>query len=106
MLTTYEKEMLEKIDNGKQLNTEELCDLCHEYKIVDLIAGEDRRWFRSITCIVQLGDRFFSITYDKGLTECQENEYYNQPFEVEKHTTEKTIVVTEWLPKQYYTGVN
>ena len=34
----------------------------------------------------------------RGLTECQENEFEDQPVEVRKHTYEKTIEVTEWIP--------
>lgn len=37
-------------------------------------------------------------SWENGLTENQENEYYDQPTEVKKVTTEKTITVTEWQP--------
>ena len=35
----------------------------------------------------------------RGLTEYQENAFYEQPYEVEKRTYEKTITVTEWINK-------
>lgn len=34
----------------------------------------------------------------RGLTECQENDFEDQPVEVRKHTYEKIIEVTEWIP--------
>jgi hypothetical protein len=39
------------------------------------------------------------VEWEEGLTENQENEFYNQPYEVEKKTYEKTITVTEWVSK-------
>lgn len=92
-----EIELLNKIDNGIELSEKELKMLVWEYEI-DASYGENRRWSRSVTTIVQLGDRYFAIEWEEGLTEMQENEFYEQPYEVEK--TEKTVVVTEWKAKK------
>jgi hypothetical protein len=68
---------------------------------VDREEGDDRRWSRSINSIVQTDDgKYYSIDWEQGLTECQENEYYAGEYpEVEKKTYKKTITVTEWVEK-------
>lgn len=91
----YDEELLKKIDSGEELNTSELYDIIFEFE-VENEKGENRRWLRSVRTISKIGDRYFAINWEQGLTECQENEYYEQPIEVEKVTYEKTITVTEW----------
>lgn len=92
----YEEELLKKIDNGEELIKSELCDIIFEFK-VESKKGENRRWSRSARTISKIGDRYFATNWEEGLTECQENEYYEQPVEVQKKTYEKTITVTEWV---------
>lgn len=95
----YEIEMLSKIDSGKKLTEKELSMLPYEFNEVERINGENRRWLRSVTSIIEIGGRYFKLQWEQGLTESQENEFYNQPYEVEKNTYEKTITVTEWVKK-------
>ena len=92
----FDEIMLKKIDTGEKLTTRELQTLVFDFER-DRMDGHNRRWTRSVTTIVELKGRFFSIDWEEGLTECQENEFYNQPKEVKKHTYEKTITVTEWV---------
>lgn len=62
---------------------------------IEEIEGEDRRWSRTNQVIFNVDGRYFELTYEHGLTECQENEYWSQiPIEVKK--VEKTIVVIDW----------
>lgn len=90
----YEKVLLEKIDNNEKLSKSEIRELvCNS---IEDQYGDNDRWTRSVESIVQIGNRFFSICWEEGLTEYQENEYYSQPIEVEQVTYEKTITVTEW----------
>lgn len=93
----FEKEMLAKINAGEKLNSSELSRLCYEYSIYDE-EGDDHRWTKEMESIVELGGRYFSILWMRGLTEYQENEFEDQPVEVKKHTYKKTIEVTEWIP--------
>lgn len=93
----FKKEMLAKIDAGEKLDRSELSRLCYEYSIYDE-EGDDHRWTKEMESIVELGGRYFSIFWMRGLTECQESEFCDQPVEVRKHTYEKTIEVTEWIP--------
>lgn len=93
----FDEIMLSKIENKISLTKEELQELVFEYEI-ETEYGDEGRWTRSCCTIVGLKGRFFSICWNKGLTECQENEFYSQPIEAKKHTYEKTIVVNEWVP--------
>lgn len=85
----FEKVLLEKIDKGEKLNESEIQDLI-EYEF-ERKHGENRRWTRTVTSIIELGDRYFSINWEEGLTEYQENMYYNQPIEVEKKLIQKQL---------------
>jgi hypothetical protein len=89
-------EMLNKIDNGVDLTKSELSYLVFDYE-EDTEEGENRRWSRSNETICKLGDRYFSVIWEEGLTEMQDNEFYNQPIEVKKETKRKTITVTNWV---------
>lgn len=95
--THFEEIMVKKIDECEELTEAELSELVWEFD-VDSEYGDNRRWSRAVTTIVELCGRFFSIDWEEGLTEYQENEFYNQPVEVIKNTYEKTITVTEWTP--------
>lgn len=96
-MDNFERELIDKIDNGERLTEIELSTFVWEIgKVVDRTKHVARRWQQTVTVIKQVDDRFFSIDYEEGLTECQENSYFEQPQEVTKHEYEKTITVTEW----------
>lgn len=92
----FDELMVRKIDNEERLTEYEVKRLVNEYPEADRTDGENRRWSRTVTSIIELCGRFFSVDWEEGLTESQENSYSNQPYEVEKCTYEKTIKVTEW----------
>lgn len=92
----FEEIMVAKILNGEKLTEQEIKELTWDYEI-EREEGDHGRWTRYVTSIVKLCDKHFAIDWEQGLTEYQENEYYNQPYEVVKHTYEKTITVTEWI---------
>lgn len=68
------------------------------YEVVDEVEGDDHRWQREKQTVFKVGDRYFAINWMQALTECQEHDFWEQPYEVEKH--EKTVVVTEWKAKE------
>lgn len=98
----YEEELLKKLDSKERLTESEIIEVL-EYE-VESEYGDNRRWSRSVATISQIGDRYFSTNWEEGLTESQENEYYEQPVEVQKKTYEKTITVTEWVPVEESEG--
>lgn len=83
--------------NGLKLEEHEIEQLVNEYEI-ETNEGDDNRWTRNMQTIIEISNRYFSIWWQKGLTEMQENMYIEQPVEVKRHTYQKTITVTEWLP--------
>lgn len=97
---SFEEEILRKIDAGESLTEREIKELVFDGYEVDRENGENRRWTRTVCSVVEVGDRFFCIPWEEGLTEYQENGFYEQPYEVEKQEYEKTILVTEWVRKE------
>ena len=92
----FDEIMVQKIDSHEELSERELKRLVFSSNVVDVSKGENTRWSRSVTSIVELCNRFFAIVWEEGLTECQENSFYDQPYEVKLHEYEKTITVKEW----------
>lgn len=92
----FEEIIVQKIDNKEDLTEKELNKLVCEYEY-DTAEGDSGRWTKMMYTVVQLCGRFFEIVWQKGLTEYQENEYNDQPYEVHKHTYEQVITVTEWV---------
>lgn len=45
--------------------------------------------------VFEVDNRYFMTGYYKGLTECQEDEYYDEAV-IEVKPVEKTVVVKEW----------
>lgn len=98
IMSDLKKELLKKIDAGEKLTESELKILAQEFDI-ERIEGDDHRWQREIRSICKLGDRLFAVDWMSGLTEMQEDNFWEQPFEVEKVTYTKTVEVTEYKRK-------
>lgn len=88
------KEFLTRYDNGEKFTEEELSDLRWEFVEVDTQYGENHRWNRPATTIFRVEDRLFALDWWQGLTEMQENEFYDQPYEVKE--VKKMIEITEY----------
>ena len=91
------EKLLLKAINGDILTErqwEELVTECRDWAIEEQ-EWDLGRWHTLVTVIFQYKDKFYGITFERGNTECQENEYYNSEiFEVCKVT--KTIET--WKP--------
>lgn len=83
-----------KLDKGEKLTSGELSMLVHEYPEEHRVEGEDRRWSRTITSVVNVDGTLYAIDWEHGLTESQENEYYDQPVKVVLEEKEVTITKT------------
>ena len=98
-MDNYEREFLEgiveKIDNDIEINAYDLKELVCEFS-EDVWKGENRRWLRSVKSVFEFDSRFFIIEWEEPLTEMQEAEFYNQPYEVERVIIQKTIDVVEY----------
>ncbi|AEK09976.1 hypothetical protein FDH96_gp064 [Mycobacterium phage Rey] len=67
------------------------------FKHVAVEEGENRRWARGDTIIVQHVDtgRYFAFDFDQGLTEYQENEVYTDSVR-EVQRVVKTVEIVTW----------
>ena len=99
------KAIYDKLDKGEKLDEDELWSLaCDAYgegvREVETTFEEPGRWSRGAHTIVQLGDRYWRVDWEQGLTEMQDNELWCQPVEV----VPKTVVIpaheeTTWVEK-------
>ncbi len=65
-------------------------------RVVEEIDGEDRRWSRTNITIVEHKDKFYSLYWEHGLTENQDNEFEDQDAPEVKQV-EKTTIVKSWV---------
>ena len=91
-------DVLKAIDAGEQLSEGVLQDLAY-YQSIEDTYGENRRWSRWVRSIIDLNGRYFAIKWDQGLTEYQEDSFYDQPYEVELKEYDKVVHVKEWVKK-------
>ena len=67
-----------------------------EYEIIDTIYDDElNRWSRNVQTIIKYKNKYYSILWEEGLTEYQDNEFYEQPYEVIKKT--KVIEQDYWI---------
>lgn len=89
--------IIEKLYAGKNLDEYERKCLAYgdgdlgEYEWVDEVGYDSGRWSQKMETIFGVGDDLWAIPWRRGLTECQENEFLDQPYRVVK----KTRVITE-----------
>lgn len=65
-----------------------------DYEFVNEIEGELNRWTQDMRTIFRVDDDYWCIPWQRGLTEYQENEFYDQPYRVVPKTEQ--IVVTRY----------
>ena len=67
-----------------------------EYEIIDTIYDNElNRWSRNVQTIIKYKNKYYSILWEEGLTEYQDNGFYRQPYEVIKKT--KVIEQDYWI---------
>lgn len=67
-----------------------------EYEIIDTIYDDElNRWSRNVQTIIEYKNKYYSILWEEGLTEYQDNGFYEQPYEVIKKT--KVIEQDYWI---------
>lgn len=100
-----QKAFLKKLDSDIPLTIEEIKELVYEFNGEE-ISGEKLRWVQVMETIVELQGRYFVIPWYQGLTELQENEFYEQPFEVKKETSIKMVAVEKYTKISSEKGYN
>lgn len=94
----FESIMVNKIDKGENLTEKELKRLAYEYEI-EKIVYDKNRWTMPISSVCKLLDRYFMVEWQEGLTEYQEDEFLDQPYEVELQQYQKVTNVRRWVKK-------
>ena len=90
----YDK-LIKRALEGKKLTRDEWIFLINEDKEVGRVEDEPRRWCKWVEVIIEYQDKYYSIGYDEGLTECQENDYCDSGI-IEVKPVKKIIEVIEW----------
>ena len=68
----------DKILNGIELTEDEVREVLWNWETVEENVINEGRWEFLVEVIICINNRYFSINYSRGKTECQENYYYNQ----------------------------
>lgn len=76
--------IIKKLKNNEELSENEIKELVWEGRFVDEVEGDDHRWQKEIQTIVDIDGQLYAIDWMRGLTECQENEFLEQPYKVER----------------------
>lgn len=90
----FREKLLNKSFTEEELEDLAWCDVDADVEMITQEAGEQHRWTQDVSTIFEFEGKYYSLDWDKGLTECQENGFYTQPYQVEKEV--KTIEVTNW----------
>ena len=77
-----EKDFYAAIVNKKDLSEREFCDLL-DYE-VDRSYGDNGRWTREVSSILELCGHLFELDWGEGLTEYQDDVFLEPPYEVVK----------------------
>ena len=88
-------ETVTKLKSGEKLSERELMTLVCDGVEVDEIEGDSGRWTQGVQTIIDIDGALWAIDWDRGLTEYQDNEFYNQPYRVVKR--ERQIIVAEYV---------
>lgn len=95
-MKNFEENIINKLNNCESLSEDERSDLIFGGYEIHREHGDMRRWHTEVRSIIELSDKFYAIDWLIGNTENQDNEYYEDPFEVRRVT--KTIIVEEYVP--------
>ena len=105
--------LVNKLYNGEALNETELHFLATGFslskmenmideedmgaiKFVDEQDGDSGRWTKHKTTIFKVNNDLWCVEWEEGLTECQENEFYDQPYKVK--CIEDVVIVKKYVP--------
>lgn len=91
-----EEKIIKKIKNKEKFTESEISGLLWDFKQVWEEEYGEHRWTKEVSTVVKVGDKYVRIDWLRGLTECQENEYWEQPYFVKQHKYTKTIEIEEW----------
>lgn len=77
-------------------NSEQLCFECDE--VITKIWRKISDGLDLLVLLLKIKDKLFCIEWEEGLTEYQDNCFWEQPYEVEE--VERTVVVKDYIKKK------
>ncbi len=83
----------------KHFTENEIKEIWWEDNYIVMKIGQSRRWSQIVTLITEKDRKFYSVYFDQGLTENQEDVFYDQEAP-EVELIDKTIVIEEWVKKE------
>lgn len=92
---TWEERIAIKLNNGERISESEISTMVYELDEVYQEEGDEGRWERHMTTVVDLLGDHYAIDWSRGLTESQENGFHEQPYKVK--VEEKEITVTKTI---------
>lgn len=97
---SWEERIIRKLQSGIELSEEEIKDFTYSFSEVYREEGEDRRWSRSVLTVHRAGDKLYAVEWEHGLTENQDDQFWEQPYEVKLNVKEVIIKkeITEVIP--------
>lgn len=94
------EEFLRIYDSGKpNFTRDEIREMAYEEfgNCIDVVEGDTHRWTQDMETIFEVEGRRFAVSWDKGLTEYQDNDFScSEVYEVVK----KERVIFEWVRKE------
>lgn len=105
--------LVNKLYSGEELNENELQFLATGFylssmknmideedmdaiTLIDEQDGDSGRWTKHKTTIFKVNNDLWCVQWREGLTELQENEFYNQPYKVK--CIEDVVIVKNYVP--------
>ena len=96
------EEFLQRYDSGKpNFTKDEIEKMAYEEfgNYVTTAKGKIHRWHREVKTIFEVGDRLFAVSWNRGMTEYQEDEFdCSEVYEVER----KEKVIFTYIRKDTY----
>lgn len=94
------KTIEEKILNNEKLTEYELRDCAwgNVGEYIDEIELDSGRWTQGMQTIFKINEQLYCIYWERGLTECQDNEYWEQPYKVERKEEVVTQTIVTYEP--------
>ena len=89
------KQILTKIKNGEILNSEEVQKLIYSDTHIDEVHLDSGRWTEHLQAIYEIKGRYYAVYWERGLTECQDNEFYSQVAE-EVIPIDEVVTIRKW----------
>lgn len=97
-MTPWEKKIYLRIIQKKEIEVEDLSELICFYNVDEIEHGHSR-WTAHMETIIEFHGKHYSIDWERGLTEYQEDEIYPQILqEVEKVKVVREV--EEWVVKK------